>query len=609
MLAGYGMTPMAGRLWAWLLICDPPAQTAAEIAAALRRAGARSVERPGSSPTPASSGGPPDAATAASISRHRQRRSTRSCPAPAGLSADPRDGRARARRHRGPAPRVARSPPGDARRDGLHRTRGPRGDGPLSPAASRRTGRKERDRMTSVIRTEKLTKSYGSHRGIIEVDLEVAAGRGLRLPRAQRRRQDDDDPDDARPDPPDQSAGRSCSASSRRADPVAIHRRIGYIPGEFALYDRLTGKPDARVLRQPPRRRRPGLPGVAHRALRPRPGRRFKEYSKGNKQKVGRDRRAPAPARAAGPRRAHVGPRPARPADVLRDPPRGGGRRRDRLPLVPHPVRGREDAATAWRSSATGGWSRSTRSRACATSPTTRWSSGSPAPCPTAAFERLPGVSDLVADDHVLRMRVAGPITPVVRAAAQYELLDFVSPRAEPRGDVPGAVRPRGRRGERPWPLAPARRAMPRRPSHRSRSVAGSTASAASTARRSATRGSRSSSPPACSAGMALRHGRRRRQRLPDARSAPGGRQARRQHARPSMVNLFGNAGHGARARWAATSPGSTAPSSPWARRCGRSSPSPATLAGEAAPRQPRLRRRRAVRQAPDRAREAGRAT
>src|SRR3712207_8038399 len=26
-----------------------------------------------------------------------------------------------------------------------------------------------------------------------------------------------------------------------RSDPVAIHRRIGYLPGEFALYDRLTG--------------------------------------------------------------------------------------------------------------------------------------------------------------------------------------------------------------------------------------------------------------------------------------------------------------------------------------------------------------------------------
>jgi ABC-2 type transport system ATP-binding protein len=32
-----------------------------------------------------------------------------------------------------------------------------------------------------------------------------------------------------------------------------------------------------------------------------------------------------------------------------------------------------------------------------------------------------------VVDDHTLRMRVSGPITPVVRAAAQYELLDFVS--------------------------------------------------------------------------------------------------------------------------------------------------------------------------------------
>ncbi len=48
-------------------------------------------------------------------------------------------------------------------------------------------------------------------------------------------------------------------------------------------------------------------------------------------------------------------------------------------------------------------------------------------PVPAAEFEALPGVSDLVADDHVLRMRVAGAITPVVQAAARYELLDFVS--------------------------------------------------------------------------------------------------------------------------------------------------------------------------------------
>jgi DNA-binding transcriptional regulator GbsR (MarR family) len=35
-LAGYGMTPMAGRMWGWLLICEPPEQTAAELADALQ---------------------------------------------------------------------------------------------------------------------------------------------------------------------------------------------------------------------------------------------------------------------------------------------------------------------------------------------------------------------------------------------------------------------------------------------------------------------------------------------------------------------------------------------------------------------------------------------
>ena len=48
-------------------------------------------------------------------------------------------------------------------------------------------------------------------------------------------------------------------------------------------------------------------------------------------------------------------------------------------------------------------------------------------PVPAAEFEGLPGVSEVASEDHVLRMRVTGPITPVVRAAARYELLDFVS--------------------------------------------------------------------------------------------------------------------------------------------------------------------------------------
>ena len=36
-------------------------------------------------------------------------------------------------------------------------------------------------------------------------------------------------------------------------------------------------------------------------------------------------------------------------------------------------------------------------------------------------------MSDLVAQGHLLRMRVVGAITPVVQEAAKYELLDFVS--------------------------------------------------------------------------------------------------------------------------------------------------------------------------------------
>ena len=37
------------------------------------------------------------------------------------------------------------------------------------------------------------------------------------------------------------AAGRTIFGIETTVDPVAIHRRIGYLPGEFALYDKLTG--------------------------------------------------------------------------------------------------------------------------------------------------------------------------------------------------------------------------------------------------------------------------------------------------------------------------------------------------------------------------------
>ena len=70
-------------------------------------------------------------------------------------------------------------------------------------------------------------------------------------------------------------------------DPVAIHRRVGYLPGEFALFDRLTGGQTIEYFAN----LRGGVDPLYQADLVARfdldPSRRFREYSKGNKQKVG----------------------------------------------------------------------------------------------------------------------------------------------------------------------------------------------------------------------------------------------------------------------------------------------------------------------------------
>src|SRR5476649_1578437 len=94
--------------------------------------------------------------------------------------------------------------------------------------------------MTAIIKTEKLTKSYGEHRGIIDVDLEVDQGEvfgflghnGAGKTTAIRTILDLIRP----------TSGKAfVFGIDSTVDPVAIHRRIGYLPGELALYDRLTG--------------------------------------------------------------------------------------------------------------------------------------------------------------------------------------------------------------------------------------------------------------------------------------------------------------------------------------------------------------------------------
>src|SRR5512136_1772125 len=94
--------------------------------------------------------------------------------------------------------------------------------------------------MPPVIALEKLTKSYGASRGIIDVDLAVEKGEifGFLGPNgAGKTTTIRTMLDLIRP-----TSGKAwIFGIESSADPVAIHRRIGYLPGEFALYDRLTG--------------------------------------------------------------------------------------------------------------------------------------------------------------------------------------------------------------------------------------------------------------------------------------------------------------------------------------------------------------------------------
>ena len=140
--------------------------------------------------------------------------------------------------------------------------------------------------MAPAIHIERLTKSYGGHRGIIDVDLDVEPGEifGFLGPNgAGKTTTMRVLLDLIRP-----TSGRAeVFGMETTRDPVAIHRRVGYLPGEFDLYDRLTGADTIAYFAN--------LRGGVDRAyvaelvtrLDLDPSRRFREYSKGNKQKVG----------------------------------------------------------------------------------------------------------------------------------------------------------------------------------------------------------------------------------------------------------------------------------------------------------------------------------
>ena len=279
--------------------------------------------------------------------------------------------------------------------------------------------------MAPIIEIEQLTKSYGRHRGIIDIDLVVEEGEafGFLGPNgAGKTTTIRTLLDHLRP-----TSGRArIFGIDTTVDPVAVHRRIGYLPGEFALYDKLTGGQTIEYFAN----LRGGVDPAYQAALISRldvdPSRKFKEYSKGNKQKIGL-----------------VAAFQHRPDLLILDEPTSG-----LDPLVQQTFyeivrEAKDDGRTIFLSShilsevektcdrvaiiREGRLIKVDRVEALRDLAHHQVELRFRQPAPREAFEGLPGVTDLAVDDHTLIMRVSGSILPVVQAAARYEVLDFVS--------------------------------------------------------------------------------------------------------------------------------------------------------------------------------------
>jgi ABC-2 type transport system ATP-binding protein len=279
--------------------------------------------------------------------------------------------------------------------------------------------------MVAIIETEKLTKSYGSHPGIVDVDLVVEQGEvfGFLGPNgAGKTTTIRVLLDLIRP-----SSGKaSVFGIETTVNPVSIHRRIGYLPGEFTLYDRLTGGETLEYFGN----LRGGVDTAYQASLIERfdldPSRKFKEYSKGNKQKVGL-----------------VAALQHKPDLLVLDEPTAGldplvqqtffavlreavGEGRTVF-LSSHVLSEAEKACDRVGIIRDGRLVKVDRVDALRDLAAHQVELRFTGPVPAAEFEALPGVSNVTAEDHVLRMHVTGPISPVVKAAARFELADFVS--------------------------------------------------------------------------------------------------------------------------------------------------------------------------------------
>jgi ABC-2 type transport system ATP-binding protein len=276
-----------------------------------------------------------------------------------------------------------------------------------------------------VIEAERLTKSYGRHRGIEDVTFSVGPGEvfGFLGPNgAGKTTTIRTLMDFIRP-----TSGRaSIFGLDTRTGGLEIRARVGYLPGELELYEHMRGEELLRFLGN----LRGGLDWRYVQQVAARLGadldRRIGELSSGNKQKVGL-----------------IQAFMHRPELLILDEPTAG-----LDPLVQHELHGMigeaaADGRTAFLSSHVlpevealcdrvgiireGRLVAVEQIGALKARALRRLEIHFASPVPPDAFQNLTGVRDVVTQDAVVRCTVVGSLDAVVKAAARYEVVNVVS--------------------------------------------------------------------------------------------------------------------------------------------------------------------------------------
>jgi ABC-2 type transport system ATP-binding protein len=300
--------------------------------------------------------------------------------------------------------------------DGDHRTADPE-----AAPSPRRGGRMSRD---EAIALDRLTKGYGRRRGIDDITLAVAPGEvfGFLGPNgAGKTTTIRTMLDLIRPT----SGSAMVLGLDSHGDAVEIHRRVGYLPGDFAAYPRMTGRGYLGFFAD--------LRGIPHPAFESFAERlscdlatQIRSLSHGNVQKLGLIQALmhepdvlilDEPTQGLDPlvqRQFH---------EIVREIAADGRT----VFLSSHILS--EVERTCDRVSIIG------EGRLIATEDIGELKAKAvrtiefhfARPVPAEAFSNLPGVADLELHGDAVRCTVRGPVDPLIKAAARFELIDIQS--------------------------------------------------------------------------------------------------------------------------------------------------------------------------------------